>query len=291
MNGARGVVTKFKISETDDGDKRMFPVVRFGDEDDDNVTERTITTEEWSLESGGRTVASRSQIPLKLAWALSIHKSQGMTISSLEVCLDRIFEPGQAYVALSRARSLNSLRIVGSFKLRSIRCCPVVLDFYNKMNESRLSSTESSDSSIIDMEESQNSSSSSFIAKSSQSVSQDEGWMQKKKPSAWIMSRKNSRERGELGKRKLSSEDDWIIKSDKPGSLLSQYVMKKKNPKKVRALNCVEMNEIKSYENNKTATSTMKMQNTTTLMKRANHEVLCGVTADDLVWTSEEDLI
>ena len=111
VNGARGVVIKFKSSETDDGDKRMFPVVRFeqsmggADDEDTSTTDRLITTEEWSLESGGRVVASRSQIPLKLAWALSIHKSQGMTLPAVVVDLASCFEPGHAYVALSRAVS------------------------------------------------------------------------------------------------------------------------------------------------------------------------------------------
>ena len=60
------------------------------------IVERLITPEAWSVESGGQTLATRDQVPLKLAWAISIHKSQGMTIPSLEVDLSRCFEPGQA---------------------------------------------------------------------------------------------------------------------------------------------------------------------------------------------------
>jgi ATP-dependent DNA helicase PIF1 len=69
-------------------------------------------------------------MPLKLAYALSIHKSQGMTLDCVEIDLgDSIFEYGQAYVALSRARTLDSVRIVGLSK-RAFRTHPLVLKFY-----------------------------------------------------------------------------------------------------------------------------------------------------------------
>ena len=83
----------------------------------------------YTVEEGGRTVASRTQLPLKLAWAISIHKSQGMTIPSLEVELASCFEAGQAYVALSRAVSLQSTRIL-SFNEHKVRAHAKVHDFY-----------------------------------------------------------------------------------------------------------------------------------------------------------------
>lgn len=73
-------------------------------------------------------------IPLKLAWAISIHKSQGMTLDAVEVDLgDTIFASGQAYTALSRARDLKSMRIV-DVSMKSFKTSRIVTDFYNECN-------------------------------------------------------------------------------------------------------------------------------------------------------------
>ncbi len=64
--------------------------------------EKTIEPEKWTVEVNGLEVASRTQVPLKLAWAMSIHKCQGSTITKAEISLKKVFEYGQAYVALSR---------------------------------------------------------------------------------------------------------------------------------------------------------------------------------------------
>ena len=90
---------------------------------------RVIHQEEWSIELGSQKVALRRQLPLKLAYALSIHKSQGMTIDLLDISMNGIFEYGQAYVAISRAVALDRVRIRG-FTPGCVRAHPTVALYY-----------------------------------------------------------------------------------------------------------------------------------------------------------------
>ncbi|XP_059200796.1 ATP-dependent DNA helicase PIF1 [Centropristis striata] len=126
VNGARGVVVAFESG------KHGLPRVRFLC----GVTE-VLKTERWVFKSGGGIHLSRQQLPLKLAWAISIHKSQGMTLDCVEISLARVFESGQAYVALSRARSLEGLRVM-DFNPSVVRADPDVLVFYKKLRKERL---------------------------------------------------------------------------------------------------------------------------------------------------------
>lgn len=117
VNGARGVIKEFKEG---------LPVVQF------RSILYTAKQEKWSVKTAGGAVLTRKQVPLKLAWAFSIHKSQGLTLDCVEMSLAKVFEAGQAYVALSRAQSLETLRVL-DFKASQVWADPVVLKFYKRL--------------------------------------------------------------------------------------------------------------------------------------------------------------
>jgi ATP-dependent DNA helicase PIF1 len=73
----------------------------------------TVQPVEWAVEENGKKRATITQIPLRLAWAITVHKSQGMSMDAAAIDLSRAFEYGQGYVALSRVRTLAGLNIVG----------------------------------------------------------------------------------------------------------------------------------------------------------------------------------
>lgn len=82
----------------------------------------------WSIEENGKTKAAISQIPLRLAWAITVHKSQGMTLDTAVMNLLDAFVPGQGYVALSRVRSLDGL-ILRGFNSVSLEIDPRVREY------------------------------------------------------------------------------------------------------------------------------------------------------------------
>jgi ATP-dependent DNA helicase PIF1 len=89
--------------------------------------------EEWKVElPTGEVQAQRKQLPLILAWALSIHKAQGQTLERVKVDLGKVFEKGQAYVALSRATTQQGLQVL-RFEKSKIMAHPRVIAFYNKL--------------------------------------------------------------------------------------------------------------------------------------------------------------
>lgn len=101
------------------------PIVQF-----ENGRTVLITRRDNKMFQVEKPVAGRKQYPLRLGWALTIHKSQGMTIPLLDVDLTKVFAHGQTYVAISRARSLEGLRIRG-FNKKKVKVDPNVIKFYS----------------------------------------------------------------------------------------------------------------------------------------------------------------
>lgn len=102
INGTTGVVIDFSK-------ENQLPIVKTANGDIISVEK-----EDWSIENENADIIAKvSQIPLKLAWAITIHKSQGMTLDAAQIDLSKTFEVGQGYVALSRIKSIDGLQLIG----------------------------------------------------------------------------------------------------------------------------------------------------------------------------------
>lgn len=111
---------------------QLWPLVRFTTAAGYHI-DRLITRERWATElPDGEVQAYRRQIPLILAYAISIHKAQGQTLSRVRVDLGKVFEKGQAYVALSRATSREGLQIL-RFQPSKVMAHPKVAGFYRSL--------------------------------------------------------------------------------------------------------------------------------------------------------------
>ncbi|RZK49493.1 MAG: helicase [Pedobacter sp.] len=84
------------------------------------------TSDKMSNEPIEEVLGTFSQFPLKLAWAITVHKSQGLTFEKAILDLGQVFAPGQAYVALSRMRSLKGLVLSSPIQSRNLRLDPHV---------------------------------------------------------------------------------------------------------------------------------------------------------------------
>lgn len=111
---------------------KKYPLVQWSIAD--GTQRRTLMLpESWKFElPTGEVQASRKQVPLILAWALSIHKAQGQTLDRVKVDLNKVFEKGQAYVALSRATTQEGLQVTG-FDAKKVMAHEKVRVFYNSL--------------------------------------------------------------------------------------------------------------------------------------------------------------
>ncbi|MEO6589587.1 MAG: AAA family ATPase [Pyrinomonadaceae bacterium] len=115
VNGTQGIVIKFD-------ENSGFPIVKTT-----GGASIEVRNMEWSVEENGKILARISQVPLRLAWAMTVHKSQGVSLDSAYIDLRRAFVEGQGYVALSRVRTLEGLHLAG-YNSQALRVHPLVLE-------------------------------------------------------------------------------------------------------------------------------------------------------------------
>lgn len=115
VNGTLGTVVDFDVND--------MPIVK-------TLSGKTIvaTPEKWSIMEDEKSLAEIAQVPLRLAWAITVHKSQGMTLDAVEMDLSKSFEYGMGYVALSRVRTLDGIKLLGINRI-ALEVNPIVYEF------------------------------------------------------------------------------------------------------------------------------------------------------------------
>jgi len=123
INGTLGTVVDFDESNGN------APLVETDKGDFINVEK-----EDWTIDDEDSILAKVSQIPLRLAWAITVHKSQGMSLSAAEMDLRSCFTYGMGYVALSRVRTLDGLHLLG-INEKAFQVHPEIVEFDQKLRE------------------------------------------------------------------------------------------------------------------------------------------------------------
>ena len=114
VNGTLGIVEDFRKDDN-------YPMIR-------TRAGRLVVAEpmDWGIKEGGISKATITQMPLRLAWAITVHKSQGMSLDEAVMDLSEVFEYGQGYVALSRVRRLSGVHLIG-WNQRAFQVHPEVI--------------------------------------------------------------------------------------------------------------------------------------------------------------------
>lgn len=123
VNGTLGVVSDFEGGSD-------YPIITTYSGDT-----ITISPMDWTVEEDGKIKAQVTQIPLRLAWAITVHKSQGMSLDGAVMDLRDVFEYGQGYVALSRVRNLSGLFLIG-YNEQALAVHPKIADADGAFRES-----------------------------------------------------------------------------------------------------------------------------------------------------------
>lgn len=124
VNGSQGKIIEFEVN----GLGKKYPIVEF----EQTGIRRTIQPHSWTVHDGEFKV---EQIPLILSWAITIHKSQGITLTNARINLgSSVFEYGQSYVALSRVKSLDGLYL-DAINFKKIKTNPKVVKFYKEISK------------------------------------------------------------------------------------------------------------------------------------------------------------